>query len=155
MVDTDVTVYRKINEELSLYDKNFSIASEIGEDIHEMKMEADDLRALIFGAGGDSHKIIRELEYHAPAEQRSNGSFYQFGPLKQYFEERYSEIKSICPDYEDVIEEEVKKPIKPTYNLNNAITEIDEVIDNLPKHIQQYWDETVQAIEVSMAKGTE
>ena len=73
--------------------------------------------------------------------------------MKQYFDDRYFEIKSLFPEYEDVIEEEEEKePVKPTYNLNVAINEIDEIIDDLPKDIQKNWDEVVQAIESSMNK---
>jgi hypothetical protein len=153
MVETDVTVYRKISEHLLQYETDHSVVSVIDEDIHEMQIEADDLRAIIFDAGGDSYKVIKDIEYVVPSESKPNGSFYQFGPVKQYFDDRYFEIKSLFPEYEDVIEEEEEKePVKPTYNLNVAINEIDEIIDDLPKDIQKNWDEVVQAIESSMNK---
>ena len=94
MVETDVTVYRKISEHLLQYETDHSVVSVIDEDIREMQIEADDLRAIIFDAGGDSYKVIKDIEYVVPSESKPNGSFYQFGPVKQYFDDRYFEIKS-------------------------------------------------------------
>ena len=48
MVETDVTVYRKISEHLLQYETDHSVVSVIDEDIREMQIEADDLRAIIF-----------------------------------------------------------------------------------------------------------